>query len=141
MESIRGIDMTKIAGREINKNTVVGVSVGTLLTIVVVVWTALGIGRPLFASDLVRIEEKIDAYQTSTAEKIDDYQTSTAVQILYIRKEALQSELREAKRDLRRNGEDEDAADDVDQIESDIDDLDTKIACHRTVGCNVGADL
>ena len=118
--------MTKIAGREITKNTVVSMGVGTLIAIVVFVWTALGIGRPLFASDLVRIEDKID-----------NYQTSTAIQILHIRKAALKSDLREAKRDLRRNGDDMDAAEDVDDIESDIADLDAKIICHRTEGCEV----
>ena len=66
--------MTTIAGREITKNTVVGASVGTILTVIIVVWKASGIGRPLFAADLERIEQKID-----------DYQTSTAVQILNIR--------------------------------------------------------
>jgi hypothetical protein len=63
------------------------------------------------------------------------------VQILSIRKAALQSELREAKRDVRRNPDDEDAAEDVDEIESDITELDTKIACHRTNGCKVETDL
>lgn len=118
--------MAKIAGHEITKNTFVGMSVGTLLTIIVVAWSASGIGRPLFAADLNRIEKKIDSYQTNTA-----------VQILNIRKSALQSELREAKRDVRRNPEDEDAAEDVDEIETDIKELDTKIACHRTDGCRV----
>ncbi len=122
--------MTTIAGREITKNTMVGMSVGTFFTIVVIIWTALGIGRPLFASDLQRIEEKIDTYQTSTA-----------VQILSIRKAALNSELREARRDARRNPEDDDAADDVEEIESDISDIDAKIACHRTEGCTVETEI
>jgi len=119
--------MTRIAGREITKNTMVGMSVGTLLTIIVLVWTASGIGRPLFAADLARIEDKIDSYQTGTA-----------IQILNIRKSALQSDLREAKRDQRRNPDDDDAMDDVDDIEGDIADIDKKITCYRTVGCEVG---
>jgi len=122
--------MTRIAGKEVSKNTMVSVSVGTILAAIVMIWTVSGIGRPLFAADLARIEEKID-----------DYQTDTAVQILYIRKSALQSELREAKRDLRRNEDDDDAAEDVDDIESDISDLDAKITCHRTEGCEVGSDM
>jgi len=122
--------MAKIAGHEITKNTVVGMSIGTLLTIIVGLWAASGIGRPLFAADLNRIEQKIDSYQSSTA-----------VQILNIRKSALQSELREAKRDVRRNPDDEDAAEDVDEIESDITELDTKIACHRTDGCRVENEI
>lgn len=122
--------MTIIAGREINKNTVVGVSVGTLFGLFVVIWTALGIGRPLFASDLERIEGKIDAYQTSTA-----------VQILHIRKEALHSELRAARRDLRRDPTDVKAMEDIDEIRTDIDDLDERIKCHRTAGCQVEGEL
>ena len=122
--------MAKIAGHEITKNTFVGMSIGTLITIIVVVWTASGIGRPLFAADMNRIEQKIDSYQTNTA-----------VQILNIRKDALQSELREAKRDVRRNPDDQDAAEDVEDIESAIDELDTKIACHRTEGCTVESDI
>lgn len=122
--------MTNIAGREISKNTMLSVSLGTVATIIVVIWTALGIGRPLFASDLLRIEEKIDGYQTSTA-----------IQILHIRKEALLSDLRKARRDLRRNGDDVDSAEDVDDIESDIADVDAKIVCHRTEGCTVEADI
>ncbi len=118
--------MAKIAGHEITKNTFVGMSLGTLAVIIVAVWSASGIGRPLFAADMDRIEKKIDAYQTNTA-----------VQILSIRKDALQSELRDAKRDVRRNPEDEDAAEDIDEIESAIGELDTRIACHRTVGCRV----
>ena len=122
--------MAKFAGHEITKNTFVGMSIGTLITILVVVWSASGIGRPLFAADLNRIEQKIDAYQTNTA-----------VAILSIRKSALHSDLREAKRDLRRNPQDEDAAEDVDEIQTDIKELDTKIACHRTSGCRVENDL
>ncbi len=122
--------MTRIAGREVNKNTVVGVSVGTIVGAIVFVWTAAGIGRPLFAADLMRIEEKIDTYQATTA-----------VQILNIRKEALQSELREARRDVRRNPDDDNAAEDIDEIESDIDDIDDRITCHRTEGCEVEAEI
>ena len=122
--------MTRIAGREITKNTMVGMSVGTFCTIVVIIWTTAGIGRPLFASDLKRIEDKIDTYQTTTA-----------VQILSIRKAALNSELREARRDVRRNPDDDDAAEDVEEIESDITDIDAKIACHRTEGCRVTAEI
>lgn len=122
--------MAKIAGHEITKNTFVGMSIGTLLTIIVAAWSISGIGRPLFAADLNRIEEKIDTYQTNTA-----------VQILSIRKSALQSELREAKRDVRRNPDDEDATEDVDEIETDIEELDSKIDCHRTEGCTVENDI
>ena len=122
--------MAQIAGHEITRNTFVGMSVGTLVSIIVVIWGASGIGRPLFAADLNRIEQKIDAYQTNTA-----------VQILNIRKSALQSELREAKRDVRRNPDDEDAAEDVDEIETDIDELDSKINCHRSKGCTVENDV
>lgn len=122
--------MTQIAGREITKNTMVRTSIGSLVTILLIVWAASGIGRPLFASDLNRIEEKIDAYQTNTA-----------VQILSIRKEALKSDLRQANRDLRRNPGDDDAADDVAEINSDIKDIETKITCHRTQGCTVEADI
>lgn len=122
--------MTQIAGHEITKNTMVGMSVGTFVTIVVIIWTAAGIGRPLFASDLKRIEEKIDSYQVNTA-----------VQILNIRKAALNSELREARRDARRNPSDDDAAEDVEEIEADINDIDAKIVCHRTEGCTVEAEI
>jgi outer membrane murein-binding lipoprotein Lpp len=110
----------------VNKNTAVGASVGTLAGIVAVTWTALGIGRPLFASDLERIEAKID-----------NYQTSTAVQILSIRKEALQSELRAARRDLRADPSDQKAMRDIDDIKTEIDDLVERIKCHRTEGCDV----
>jgi len=119
-----------IAGKEITKNTVVGMSLGTIVAIVVFVWTALGIGRPLFAADLARIEDKIDVYQVSTA-----------IQILTIRKEALQSELREARRDARRNPDDDNAADDVDEISDDIVALDAKIDCYRTEGCRVEGEI
>ena len=115
-----------LAGREITKNTVVGMSLGTLTVVIVFVWTALGIGRPLFASDLERIEDKIDGYQTNTS-----------IQILNIRKEALQSDLRSAKRDSRRNPDDDDATEDVEEISDDIADLNTKIKCYRTEGCEV----
>lgn len=119
--------MAKIAGREITKNTMVGMSIGTFATLIAIVWTAAGIGRPLFASDLQRIEEKIDAYQTNTA-----------VQILSIRKAALNSELRETKRDLRKDSDDEDALEDVEEIEADIKEIDALILCHRTESCVVG---
>ena len=110
---------------KISKNTIIRVSMGTLCMIVAALWTISGIGRPLFASDLERLEEKIDGYQ-----KI------TAVQILNIQKSALRSELRGAKRDERRDP-DNGAADDVDEIEADIKDIDTKIKCYRTEGCRV----
>ncbi len=118
-----------IAGHRITTNTVVGISLGSLASIVATVWIISGIGRPLFAADLQIIEKKIDHYQTSTT-----------VQILNIRKAALQSELREAKRDLRRNQDDDDAAEDIDKIESEIAQLDADILCHRSVGCEVLGD-
>ena len=111
-----------IGGKDITKNTMVGTSIGTLLSVVVLVWAGSGIGRPLFAADLERIETKIDTYQTATA-----------VQILNIRKAALRSELRQAKRD--------DATEDVDDIKSDIKDIDDRIACHRTKGCEVEGEI
>ena len=115
-----------IAGHHITKNTKVSVCLGTLVMIFVSVWTALGIGRPLFASDLQVIERKIDLYQIGTA-----------VQILNIRKAALETELRKANRDLRRDPNDDDAAEDVDTIKSEIARLDADILCHRTEGCEV----
>lgn len=122
--------MMKVAGVEVNKNTVVGISVGTILSVVVVIWAALGIGRPLFAADLERIESKIDSYQTSTA-----------VQILSIRKEALNSELRAARRDLRADPSDQKAMRDIDDIKTEIDDLNERIKCHRTAGCDVNGEF
>lgn len=130
-----------LVGHQITKNTVVGMSLGTITVIIVFVWTALGIGRPLFASDLERIENKIDGYQHSTEEKIDWYQTSTAIQILSIRRAALQAELREVKRDVRRNPDDGDAMDDADEITDEIKELDVRIACYRTEGCEVGDSI
>jgi len=115
-----------LAGKALTKNTVVGVSVGTLCSIIIAVWVASGIGRPLFAADLNRIEEKIDGYQTSTA-----------IQILNIRKSALKSELRHAKREVRDDPSDTEAADDVEEISDDIAELDAKINCYRTEGCEV----
>lgn len=115
-----------VAGKALTKNTVVGVSVGTICSVIIAVWVASGIGRPLFAADLDRIEAKIDGYQTGTA-----------IQILNIRKAALQSELRDAKRDARRNPDDDDAADDVEEISDDIAELDARIVCYRTEGCEV----
>ena len=118
-----------IAGHRITKNTVVGISLGALASMLGAAWAISGIGRPLFAADLQVIERKIDLYQTGTA-----------IQILNIRKAALETELRKAKRDLRRNQDDDDAAEDVDKIQSDIKKLDADILCHRSVGCEVLGD-
>ena len=118
-----------IAGHRITKNTVVGISVGTLASILAAAWAISGIGRPLFAADLQVIERKIDLYQTGTA-----------IRILNIRKAALATELRKAKRDLRHNQDDDDAAEDIDTIESEIAQLDADILCHRSVGCEVIGD-
>lgn len=122
--------MTKIGGREITKNTMVGMSIGTLATVVAIVWTAAGIGRPLFASDLQRIEEKIDGYQTNTA-----------VQILIIRREALESDLRVAHRYARDNDREPDTLIVVDEIEANIKNINAKILCYRTNGCKVEPEL
>ena len=122
--------MAKIYGREITKNTVVGVSLGTLVPMLFALWAISGLGRPLFASDLKSIEEKIDTYQASTA-----------IQMLNIRKSALQSELRTARRDARENREDTRAQADVDFIEDQIEDVEDKILCHRTKGCTVEDDV
>ena len=122
--------MTKIAGREITKNTFVGVSLGTLLSIIVVAWSLSGIGRPLFAADLERIERKIDSYQTNIT-----------VQILMIRREALESDLRVAHRYARDNGREPDTLIVVHEIEADIKVIDAKILCHRTKGCKVELEL
>lgn len=130
-----------VAGIEISKDTVVRLSIGTILVLVVTVWTALDIGRPLFASDLKRIEEKIDAYQTASAAQLNSYQSSTAVQILIVRREALRSDLRVAKRYARADPSDAAAQEDVDEIEEDILVIDAKIVCHRTNGCTVEFEL
>ena len=122
--------MTKIAGKEVSKNTMVSASIGTILAAFIAVWTVSGLGRPLFAADLERIEEKIDAYQTSTA-----------VQILFIRREALQSDLRVVKRAARKDGNDPDSLIDIDEIQEDIKVIDAKIACHRTKDCEVESEI
>ena len=122
--------MAKIAGREYSKNTVVSIGIGTLCTFIVTLWMISGIGRPLFAADLARIETKIDAYQTSTA-----------VQILSIRKSALRSELRQVNRELRNSSEDNGAADDIKKIENDIKDIDAKITCYRSTNCRVESEV
>lgn len=128
-------------GHHITKNTVVGMSVGTIIIVLVAAWTASGIGRPLFAIDLERISAAVLDHVThmhaSMEEKIDRYQNSTAVQILNIRKSALQSELRDAKRHARRNPDDNHDQADVDEIRQDIAELDAKIICYRTFGCEV----
>ena len=122
--------MTKIAGREYSKNTVVSISVGSLLVILLSLWTLSGIGRPLFAADLARIETKIDSYQTNIA-----------VQILSIRKSALRSELRQVNRELRTSPQDNGAADDIKKIENDIKDIDAKITCYRSTNCRVESEV
>lgn len=122
--------MAKIAGREVSKNTMVSVSFGAIFSAIFGLWMLSGIGRPLFAADLERIEDKIDGYQTVTS-----------IQILGIRKAALKTELRNAKRDVRRNPDDDDAADDIDEIKSDIEDINNMIVCHRTEGCEVKVGL
>lgn len=129
--------MATFNGKEINKNTVVGVSVGTLFAIFLSVWTILGIGRPLFASDLKSIAHDID----SLVAVIDKNQTSTAIQILSIRKEALQTELRSARREARLMPGDPGAMEDIRAIEDDIADIDQKILCYRTVTCIVEPDF
>lgn len=118
--------MNKFVGKDITKNTVFGISLGSIIIIIVSIWTMSGIGRPLFASDLSRIEQKIDLYQTNTA-----------IQILNIRRAALQTSLREAKRDLRRNPDDGNAEEDVDDIKADIEIIENEITCHRTIDCLV----
>lgn len=109
----------EIYGHQVSKNTKVSISLGALFVIIATVWTALDIGRPLFASDLVRIENKIDSYQNNTA-----------IQILFIRREALESDLRAAKRDQSNH-----AKEDIDIINGQIKLIDAKILCYRTVDC------
>lgn len=110
----------------INKNTVVGLSLGSILAGVVVIWTMLGIGRPLFASDLAQINQSIGALDTKTS-----------VAFLNISKQGLKTELRQAKRELRENPDDGGLEDDIDDIEGDIKDIEEKIKCHRTADCEV----
>ena len=119
-----------VAGHRVTKNTVVCISFGGLASILAAAWTISGIGRPLFAADLQGIERKMDLYQIGTA-----------VQILNIRKAALETELRKANRDLRRDPNDFDAAEDVDTIVSEITRIDADILCHRTDGCEVIGDI
>lgn len=122
--------MVHVVGHEFSKRTMVRVSMGTLVIIIAFIWTAAGIGRPLFASDLQRIEAKIDGYQTNTA-----------VQILIIRREALESDLRVAHRYARDNDREPDTLIVVDEIETDIKNINAKILCYRTAGCKVEAEI
>jgi len=119
-----------VSGKQISKNTIVSVSLGTISAAICTAWLVLGIGRPLFASDLERIERKIDSYQTNTL-----------VQILIIRREALESDLRVAHRYARDNGREPDTLIVVHEIEADIKVIDAKILCHRTKGCKVELEL
>ena len=116
--------------KPIGKNTVVGVSLGTLVAVFVAVWTMLDIGRPLFASDLVRIEQSIH---------VMDVKNSLA--ICNLAKQGLKSELRGARRELREDPDNRHIEEDIEDIQSEIKDLDTKIACYRTVGCIVEEDF
>ncbi len=115
-----------IKAREITQNTVIGLSVGTIAAIVVGGWTMLGIGRPLFASDLEQIRQQLATYQTTTA-----------IEILINRKASLKSELRQASRDLRNDPNDRIAQEDIEEIRNAIEEIDQKIRCHRTTGCRV----
>lgn len=110
----------------LSKNTMVGMSVGTLVSIVAALWIGLGIGRPLFASDLQVIEASI--------EKLDK---KTSVAILHLAKQSLESELRGAKRELRKDPLNDDIEEDIDIISQDIDEIDDKITCYRTQGCEI----
>ena len=114
----------------ISKNTMVGMSVGTITAIIAAGWIGLGIGRPLFASDLIVIEESI--------EKLDK---KTSVAILNLGKQSLETELRGAKRELRKDPENDDIEDDIDEINGEIDDIDTKIECYRIKGCEMEDDV
>ncbi len=127
----------QVAGREVSKDTMVRLSVGTIIVMLVTVWTALGIGRPLFASDLHNFNLKIDAAVEAAAVA----QTNTSIQILNIRRQALQSDLRQANRDVRQNPDADWAEDDLADINEDIRQIDLKIACYRTAGCQVESDI
>ena len=114
----------------IGKNTVVGVSVGTLIAAIFAIWMVSGLGRPLFASDLVVIEESI--------ENLDK---KTSVAVLNLAKQNLQSELRGAKRELRQDPENGDIEDDIGVIEDEIEEIDTKIDCYRRKDCDMEEDV
>lgn len=114
----------------ITKNTVVGVSLGTLVAIIAAAWSLSGLGRPLFAADLAQIEASIAGL---------DKKTSVAV--LNLAKQNLQSELRGAKRELRQDPNNADIEDDIDEIEDGIEEIDDKITCYRTAGCEMEDDV
>lgn len=114
----------------IGKNTVVGVSLGTIVVAIVFVWTMLDIGRPLFASDLVRIEQRIE-----TLDK------KNSVAVLNLAKQNLQSELRGVKRELRKDPDNGNIEEDIDKIKDEIEDIDDKIDCYRTKSCEMEEDL
>ena len=108
------------------KNTMVGMSVGTIVSIIAAAWIGLGIGRPLFASDLQVIEDSI--------EKLDK---KTSVAILYLAKQSLESELRGAKRELRKDEDNDNIQEDIDVINGDIAEIASKITCYRTEDCEI----
>lgn len=114
----------------ISKNTMVGMSIGTITAIIAAGWIGLGIGRPLFASDLVVIEESID--------RLDK---KTSVAILNLGKQSLETELRGAKRELRKDPNNDNIEDDIDEIEGEIEDIDAKIVCYRTTDCEMEDDV
>ncbi|KKL74019.1 hypothetical protein LCGC14_2069090 [marine sediment metagenome] len=114
----------------IGKNTVVGVSVGTLVAGLFAIWMVSGIGRPLFASDLVIIEQSI--------ERLDK---KTSVAVLNLAKQNLQTELRGIKRELRLDPNNGDIEDDVVVIENEIKEIDTKIDCYRRKDCDMEEDV
>ena len=105
------------------KNTVVGVSVGTLVSVVAFVWMASGLGRPVFASDLEKLDKKI------------------SVAVLDLARQNLQSELRGAKRELRQDPNNDDIEEDIDDIEDEIEEIDDKIECYRTKGCELEGEV
>ena len=104
----------------------VGASVGTIVAVIAAIWMGLGIGRPLFASDLKVIEESIA--------RVDK---KMSVAVLTLAKQNLESELRGAKRELRQDPNNGNIEEDIDVIEGDIEDIEEKVKCYRTKGCEV----
>lgn len=112
--------------KPLGKTTMISVSTGTVAAVLFAVWTASGIGRPLFAADLVDVQMALI-----------NLDNKTTIAFLEQQKSGLQTEIRSLRRELRADPSDTDLLDDIEEVEADIADIDASIACIRTEGCSL----
>lgn len=111
------------------------ISVGTIVLVIATVWSAFGLGRPIFASDLAEVEQRFNLEIMAVNRNVEALGKNTRIGLLKLELSRLQGEMRQLHSEMRKYPDDEDLAADEEDLEAEIKDVQDDISCLRSKDC------